>query len=87
MSLIRCPECGEKVSSKANSCPNCGLPDPANPAATKRMKIKEKEKQQAVGCLILVSCLILSLFFPILGIIAVICSGAYFLFTILSPVR
>lgn len=24
MSLINCPECGKEISSKANSCPNCG---------------------------------------------------------------
>lgn len=26
MSLITCPECGNKVSDQAKSCPNCGLP-------------------------------------------------------------
>lgn len=26
MSLITCPECGNKVSDKAKSCPNCGMP-------------------------------------------------------------
>lgn len=26
MALIRCPECGKKVSDKAASCPNCGVP-------------------------------------------------------------
>ena len=26
MALINCPECGRKVSSKAQRCPNCGLP-------------------------------------------------------------
>jgi len=26
MALIRCPECGQKVSDKAMHCPNCGCP-------------------------------------------------------------
>jgi len=26
MSLINCPECGEKISDQALSCPNCGYP-------------------------------------------------------------
>ena len=26
MSMIKCPECGHDVSSKAVSCPNCGCP-------------------------------------------------------------
>ena len=24
--LIKCPECGQDVSDKANICPNCGTP-------------------------------------------------------------
>ena len=26
MALITCPECGQKISSQANSCPHCGAP-------------------------------------------------------------
>ena len=26
MALIECPECGESVSNKAESCPHCGFP-------------------------------------------------------------
>ena len=26
MALIRCPECGKEISSKADKCPNCGCP-------------------------------------------------------------
>lgn len=26
MAIIRCPECREKVSDKADSCPHCGAP-------------------------------------------------------------
>ena len=26
MALITCPECGNQVSDKAKTCPNCGIP-------------------------------------------------------------
>lgn len=26
MTLIECPECGEEISDKAESCPHCGVP-------------------------------------------------------------
>ena len=26
MALIKCPECGESISDKAEKCPHCGLP-------------------------------------------------------------
>ena len=26
MPLIKCPECGNKVSDKAHACPHCGFP-------------------------------------------------------------
>lgn len=26
MALIKCPECGKEISSKADKCPNCGCP-------------------------------------------------------------
>lgn len=27
--LIRCPECGKKISDKVEACPYCGVPQPA----------------------------------------------------------
>lgn len=33
MALIKCPECGEKISDKATACIHCGYP------------LKEKEKK------------------------------------------
>jgi hypothetical protein len=30
MSIIKCAECGEKVSNYANSCPHCGFVNPAD---------------------------------------------------------
>lgn len=29
MAMIPCPECGASISDKANACPHCGLPSPA----------------------------------------------------------
>ena len=26
MALIKCPECGKKISDKARKCPDCGCP-------------------------------------------------------------
>jgi hypothetical protein len=26
MALMKCPECQKEISSKASSCPNCGMP-------------------------------------------------------------
>ena len=26
MALVTCPECGRKVSERADACPNCGYP-------------------------------------------------------------
>lgn len=26
MAMIKCPECGKKISDKAEACPNCGCP-------------------------------------------------------------
>jgi len=26
MALIKCPECGNSISDKAEKCPHCGLP-------------------------------------------------------------
>lgn len=28
MAMIKCVECGKEISSKANVCPNCGVPHP-----------------------------------------------------------
>ena len=41
MALKKCKECGEKVSTKAKECPNCGVKDPTTTASDK-----------AIGCLV-----------------------------------
>jgi rubrerythrin len=44
MSLINCPECGGKISDKADACPNCGLPSNYFAVDSKR---NQKQEQQA----------------------------------------
>lgn len=40
MALIKCPECGNPVSSFAKSCPSCGYPiEKMNPSGPVRIKI------------------------------------------------
>ena len=54
MALIKCPECGKKVSDSATSCPNCG-----HPLMTKRQNVERvvekrtviKQKKKGHGCL------------------------------------
>ena len=44
MALVKCPECGKKISNKASNCPNCGYPlierDNNLHNTNKKMKIK-----------------------------------------------
>ncbi len=46
MALIKCPECGKKISDKAKSCPQCGFPleelKKANPQTVE--KVTEREE-------------------------------------------
>ncbi len=49
MALVKCPECGKKVSENAESCPNCGEPIKKKQAKDEYMKdyfllIKNKKK-------------------------------------------
>lgn len=34
MALVKCRECGQEISSTANSCPNCGCPTRGSADAT-----------------------------------------------------
>lgn len=50
MALVKCPECKEQVSDKAETCPNCGLPElKANLKSGKKTKVSS-----CLGCLIVV---------------------------------
>ncbi|OQB25408.1 MAG: Helicase IV [Firmicutes bacterium ADurb.Bin182] len=51
MSLINCPECGNKISDKAESCPRCGLPSsffaPGKPEAASALP-QDSDEQIAI---------------------------------------
>lgn len=68
MSLIICPDCGDKVSNKATSCPGCG--HPVNQVSTKTRRAGAK--YEAAGFLLITS----SIFVGVgLGIQAAITTG------------
>ena len=52
MAMIKCPECGHDVSSKALSCPNCG--NPINMRQEVPVKITRESKFAGGGCKIVV---------------------------------
>lgn len=43
MSLIRCPECGNSISDKAEKCPHCGLPASYFSASSQVLSEREEE--------------------------------------------
>lgn len=53
MALIKCKECGNQVSKKADACPNCGY----------NLKKARKGKQQGIGCLLWIIVGIVGFFF------------------------
>lgn len=48
MSLKKCKECGNPISTKAKNCPNCGNP------------VQKKTSCMSIGCLVIVSIIIIS---------------------------
>lgn len=48
MSLTKCKECGNPISTKASNCPNCGSP------------VKKKSSCMTVGCLVIFLIIIIS---------------------------
>ena len=76
--LMPCPDCGREVSTRAESCPGCGLPlkpsknDPSPVELTRFGRIKTKSESFGVGCLLQLIGLVVIWFFPI-GTIAAIC--------------
>lgn len=45
MALIMCPECGQKISDKAEKCPNCGYPiAPVEKELAKEPEVRESEQ-------------------------------------------
>ncbi|NOX15128.1 MAG: hypothetical protein GXP61_03725 [Epsilonproteobacteria bacterium] len=62
MALLKCEECGKKVSTKATSCPRCGGPAPKSkkgktitPEQSAKMTYKERRNFQKSGGKILLS--------------------------------
>ena len=62
MALIKCKECGNQISSKANTCPNCGIPINNN----------TNNGKKSSGCL--KGCLMIFIIFFALSIISIIFS-------------
>ena len=49
MALIKCPECGKKISDQCESCPNCGYPIKANSEAIANSPTDREEKTPHEG--------------------------------------
>lgn len=43
MSLIKCKECGESISSSAKSCPHCGYKNETNTCPECGKKVKSSD--------------------------------------------
>lgn len=59
--LIRCPECGEQISDQVETCPKCGMPNPAAKLASsyqERQKRRRKSALRAAGLALAVLLLI-----------------------------
>ena len=56
MALANCQECGKKVSTSADTCPNCGVPNPtAKVENMLGMKVKKGSTEgNAIGIIIMV---------------------------------
>jgi len=68
MAIIKCPECNNKVSDKANTCPNCAYP--INKTSNIILPSEEREgcflQTLNIGCLLIV---ILIAFVLIIGVV------------------
>ena len=51
MAMSNCKECGKAVSTKAKTCPNCGVPKPASKKELEEKKLKQMKKEQWTGYL------------------------------------
>ena len=69
MALIRCPECGKKISDQASACIHCGYPLPKSPTTTHVGFPLEEERNglnkklivigAAVGCSLIIIAVVL----------------------------
>jgi len=67
MALIKCPECGKKVSDIAHSCPKCGAPIKEDEYEEEQTIQLTSKNLKAQGCL--------SLFIIVLGFILAAIGG------------
>ena len=72
MALIKCSECGKKISDKAKICPNCSYPIKREKAKQKGKKLLSKYKQFSsqifkiltIVCIVILVILSIKLIFP-----------------------
>lgn len=57
MALMRCPECGKEISSKAAACPSCG--NPIAPASQPRPNTIWSTPSTSFGCLTVIGIIII----------------------------
>jgi uncharacterized membrane protein len=66
MALVTCKECSKEMSDAAEACPACGAPN-------KKVKAKTKDSKQAMGCLLVLLAIPLSLVItPIGGVLVAV---------------
>lgn len=78
MALITCPDCKKEISSKAESCPNCGYPINSEPSKNRintpppPITVKQKEgcfmQTLNAGCMIIGGIIVVIIILTILTI-------------------
>ena len=55
--LIRCPECGKRISDKVEACPNCGAPQPASLriAALEKRRVARRKAIRILATVVIVA--------------------------------
>jgi hypothetical protein len=72
--LIRCPDCGARISARAVSCPHCGAPlkrsrvDPTI-AFLEKQRRDRRANTQGCGCLLMLLAIGISILYPTLGLL------------------
>jgi len=57
--LIRCPECGKRISDRVEACPNCGAPQPASLriAAAEQRRVARRKAVRITATVVIVALL------------------------------
>jgi hypothetical protein len=66
MALIKCPDCGKKISDSAPTCPGCGMPNSSVaqqpvPTVIVQQAAPKKLQKKKIGCLQLISIIIIAI--------------------------